>query len=200
MPGEGGIMERFDVDPERLVELRAQAAANYPANAGVELLPGSVLKIDDQIFWLGFAALHVVAPAVPEAGIIVTYGPESFGDIAVEIPVGVDAEYISDRAPADPAEQPMPIYPDGPPDPEQQMQQAQEDDSERQMGGTRHRHKATLQEQRQAVAQVLAQLTDEQRAHAAAKIREKRPELVAQEGPDLGDHRHNAVPPPKSGA
>lgn len=192
MPGEWGIMERFDVDPERLVELRAQAAANYPANAGVELLPGSVLKIDDQIFWLGFAALHVVAPAVPEAGIIVTYGPESFGDIAVEIPVGVDAEYISDRAPADPTEQPMPIYPDGPPE---QQQQGESDDAERQMGGTKHRH-ATLQEQRQAVAQVLAQLTDDQRAQAVGKIRAKRPELIAQEHPDLGDHRH-AVPPPE---
>lgn len=189
-------MERFEIDMQRVEELRTWAQGNFPD--GQTILEGSVLKPDDQILWLGIAPCHVLWGA--GADTFCVYSPDCFGDLLCELPSGYQAEYISDRAPADPAEQPMPIFPDGPPEPEQQMQQAGEDDSEHQMGGEKHRHKATLQEQRQAVAQVLAQLTDEQRAHAAAKIREKRPELVAQEQQDLGDHRHNAVPPPASGA
>lgn len=191
-------MERFDIDMQRVEELRDYAKGNYPN--GETILPGSVLKPDDQVLWLEIAPVHILWGAAPDT--FCAYAPDLFGDLLCELPVGYQAEYISDRAPADPAEQPMPIYPDGPPEPEQQMQQAGEDDSERQMGGEHRRkhHHATLQEQRQAVAQVLAQLTDEQRAQAVGKIRAKRPELIAQEQQDLGDHRHNAVPPPKSGA
>lgn len=189
-------MERFPIDMQRVQELREYAQSNYPD--GATILPGSVLKPDDQVLWLEIAPVHILWGAAPDT--FCAYAPDLFGDLLCELPVGYQAEYISDRAPADPTEQPMPVYQDEPPP--EQMQQGENDDSERQMGGEHRRkhHHATLQEQRQAVAQVLAQLTDEQRAQAAAKIREKRPELVAQEQQDLGDHRHNAVPPPKSGA
>lgn len=186
-------MERFEVNMERVEELRDWARGNYPS--GATILQGSVLKQDDQILWLGMAPCHVLWGAGVDTFCV--YSPDCFGDLLAEVPCGWQAEYISDRAPVNPEEPPLPIFPEGQPPPEQ-MQQADADESERQMGDEKQRHKATLQEQRQAVAQVLAQLTDEQRAQAAAKIREKRPELVAQEHPDLGDHRH-AVPPPAGG-
>lgn len=184
-------MERFETDMQRVEELRDWARNNYPN--GQTVLEGSVLKPDDQILWLEIAPCHIIWGAGADTFCI--YSPDCFGDLLCELPSGYQAEYISDRAPVNPEEQPMPIYPDGPPEPEQQ-QQGESDDSERQMGGTKRRHKATLQEQREVVAKVLAQLPDENKQRAIEKIRAKRPELVAQ---DLGDHRHNAVPPPAGG-
>lgn len=115
-------MERFTVDQERVEELRTQLEGDYPGKSTP--LPGTALKLDDQVMWLDFAPMHVLWGYDLDT-FFCGYCPDIFGDAAAI----VEGEYVTDRAPLDPQETPMPIYP-------QQQQQRQ------------GKHDARTQEQR----------------------------------------------------
>ena len=104
-------MDRITIDQDRINELRSDCQNDYPDKSAP--LPGTALKLDDQVMWLGFAQLQVLW-GYEMSTFFCGYCPDMFGD-AVAI---VEGEYITDRAPADPQETPMPIYP-------QQQQQRQ---------------------------------------------------------------------------
>lgn len=144
-------MERFAVNEPRLAVLRSEAQANYSDNATP--LPGTALKLDDQVMWMDMFPCHVIwgfdAPTY-----FLAYSPDWFGDYAVPI----EGQYITDRAPADPQETPMPIYP-------QQAQQPQK----------------TAYDPKQAVRKLLKQLDPEAKKKVRALFKKKRPELLDDE-------------------
>lgn len=125
-------MDRIpDIDQERVDYWRAwnhdQAAvegvdADLPPEERrdrEEVIAGSFLKRDDDITIQGSIIVRVVGPA-RGATCVLTYYPPWFGDdaMAIDIPNKTD---ITDRAPFDPEEEPMPVFPpeEPPPDPEE---------------------------------------------------------------------------------
>ncbi len=106
-------MDRLTIDQTRIDELRALAEENWPGKN--EPCPGSNLKLDDDVFWV-FCNLRVIWGYDLDT-FCCAYAPNlEFGDELIII----EAAYISDRAPADPQESPLPIYPQA-----QQQQQRQ---------------------------------------------------------------------------
>ncbi len=191
-------MDRFAVTEQRIETLTQWAQANNPSRE--DPLPGSNLKVGDQVLWLGFCRAQVLWGST-ETTTFVGYSPLDFGDFPADLPAGDDALYIDDRAPLDPQEPPLPIYPEEPP-PELQMQQAEEHDGGRQMGGHgKHggvRRAYSLEQAREAVKQVLDRLPEEHREKAREAIRNRKPEYLEHEGHGhpLGDHRHGDIPDP----
>lgn len=171
-------MERFEVDMTVILGIREELRAARPGSE--EPLPGSYVKLDDQLFWLGCVPAHVLWRGDSDEEFI-AYTPD-LGMDRVGLPAGTRGEWIYDRAPVDPSEPPLPIYPPLEPPPEQQVQQVSDDrsDDARQMGGERtaHRKKPSLQDERRALDRVLDKLTPEQRDRAEALIRSNRPELL----------------------
>ncbi len=142
-------MDRLSLDQERVEELRTECGTNYPGKDTP--LPGTALKLDDDVIWLGLFPMRVVWGYDLDT-MFSGFSPEWFGDsIAV-----VEGQYITDRAPADPNETPMPIYP-------QQAQQPQ--------GKLKHDKKAALKH-------VLKQLTPEYAKKVRALVKKKKPELL----------------------
>ena len=188
---KGETMERLEIDQAMVDQLREELRRALPEFE--EPLPGSVVKQDDDILWLGFAPGRVVwGSDAPDY--VYFFSPDIFSPNSCAC---VPAEYITDRAPVDPSEAPLPIYPDD--GGEEQAQQASPDGNERQMGGERRRARReySIQQAREAVAAVLAALpSDDARAFARERIRAKRPELLDHaQAHELGDHRHDAIPP-----
>ncbi len=104
-------MDRLSIDQERIDELRTEATTSYPGKS--QPCPGSNLKLDDDVFWL-FCPLRVIW-GYDTDDFFCAYAPGlEFGDSLVVI----ESAYISDRAPANPNESPLPIYPE----PQQQQQ------------------------------------------------------------------------------
>lgn len=99
-------MERQDIDQERVEFWRADYQTQ-PAYADYsEPLPGSRLKLDDDVMWLSGFPTRVIW-GTDDPAIFLGYCPDIFGDYAVPM----QAEYIEDRAPVDPEDLPaMPIY------------------------------------------------------------------------------------------
>lgn len=149
-------MERLNINQARLEELRLTQSVPLPDYA--EPLPGTALKLDDDVMWLEFAPMRVVW-GIDDPGRFQGYSPDIFGDLLVS----VEGQYINDRAPADPEETPMPIYP-------QQAQQRQP------AGQKKHDPKRALQD-------LLKQLTPEYQQKVRALVREKRPELLDEAHP-----------------
>lgn len=148
-------MDRLSLDQERVEELRTECGTNYPGKDTP--LPGTALKLDDDVIWLGLFPMRVVWGYDLET-MFSGFSPEWFGDsIAV-----VEGQYITDRAPADPAETPMPIYP-------QQQQQRQAVGADGQP--SKHDKKAALQH-------LLKQLEPTAAKRVRELVKEKRPELL----------------------
>lgn len=97
-------MERFQEDSVRITSLRDEVSGFYPGKS--DPLPGTALKLDDQVMWFDFAPTHVVW-GYDTPDFFIGYCPEIFGDTYLTMP----GEYITDRAPVDPSEPPMPIFP-----------------------------------------------------------------------------------------
>ena len=147
-------MDRLTNITQTLVDtLRAQLQT-FDEYVGKNVpLPGSALKLDDDVMWLGVLPMRVL------------WGyetPDYYFAICPDIdPSGYsyfEGTYITDRAPADPEETPMPIWP-------QQAQQPQ------QHGKKKHDPKRALHE-------LLQRLTPAQAKHVRALFKQKRPELL----------------------
>jgi hypothetical protein len=134
--------------------LRAGLQAEYPDNQ--KPCPSTPLKIDDDIMYLDVFPMRTLwGTDGPDYAFF--YAPDIFG----EIPGNLDAHYITDRAPADPQETPMPIWP-------QQAQQPQH---------RKHDKKAALRE-------LLKQVPPENKKKVRALIKAKKPDLLDDEDDD----------------
>lgn len=134
-------------------------------------LPGSRLKLDDDVLWLGVFAMRVLwghdHPAWFNG-----FCPE-LGDICLN----VEGVHIQDRAPADPQDLPaMPIYPEEP----QQLMRAAAATAEAPDDGAKPR-KHELRDEQRALRSVLAQIPIKQRKAALQLVAQRRPELVQHE-------------------
>ncbi len=143
-------MERLNIDQARLEELRLTQSTPLPSYS--EPLPGTALKLDDDVMWLGFAPMRV-AWGIDDPGSFQGYSPDIFGDMLV----AVEGQYITDRAPKDPSETPMPIYP-------QQAQQKQPQKQE--------------YDPKRALRDLLKRLPHDAQKRVRALVQEKRPELL----------------------
>ncbi len=144
-------MDRLILD-QNVVEQQRTAVQSYPVYADKSTpLPGTALKLDDDIEWLGiFKARVLWGYETPD------YFHAYCPDIDLDGYTYFDGIYVTDRAPVDPEETPMPIYP-------QQQQQVQR--------GPKHDPKRALQ-------QLLKRLEPDARKKARALVRFKRPELL----------------------
>jgi hypothetical protein len=149
-------MDRLNVSQTRVLELRAECEGLYPGYD--KPLPGTALQLDDDVMWLDMFPMRVVW-GHDGADAFNGYCPDFFG----EGYCNVEGVYITDRAPADPNETPMPVYP-------QQQQQRQTS------GGLKHDRKRALQH-------VLKQLDPEQAKKVREYVRGQRPELLDEEKP-----------------
>lgn len=115
-------------------------------------LPGTALKLDDDVMWLGCIPLRVCwGYDTPEY--FHGYNP----DFDVDACAYYEGQYITDRAPADPQETPMPIYP----------QQAQQ----KQAAHDKHDPKRALHD-------LLKRLSPEAQKKVRKLVQEARPELL----------------------
>lgn len=104
-------MQRLSLNQTTVEALRADAQTGYPGRS--EPLPGTALKLDDDVWWLDLVGARVLWGYDTDE-YFTAYCPDWFGDALVLL----QGVYITDRAPADPEETPMPVYP-------QQQQQRQ---------------------------------------------------------------------------
>ncbi len=155
-------MDRLNLDETRVTELRADMESNYPGYGTP--CPGSVLKIDDDVLWLeGIFPMRVLW-GHDHPDFFNGYCPEYFGDLTVN----VEGHLVTDRAPADPNETPMPIYPETQQRRGQQQQQPQHG---------KHKHDAT-----KALHHLLKQLDPPHAKKVRALVKAKRPELLDKDG------------------
>ncbi len=146
-------MERLTLSQTRVDELRTEQQTLEPEYE--QPAPGSALKLDDDVMWLEFAPMRIVW-GHQDAGMFVGDCP----DVCGEYGSSVDGHYVTDRAPADPNETPMPVWP-------QQAQQPQH--------GKKHDPKRALQH-------VLKQLDPEHQKKVRALVKAKKPELLDDKG------------------
>lgn len=107
---KGETVDRQNIDQDRVDYWRADYETLPGYEAYGEPLPGSVLKHDDDVFWLDNFPVRVIW-GTDDPNVFLGYCPDIFGDMAVPL----QAEYIQDRAPVDPQDLPaMPIYPEAP--------------------------------------------------------------------------------------
>ncbi len=116
-------------------------------------LPGTALKQNDDVLWVDVIPMRVLW-GTDSPDIFAGYSPDMFGP---DTYVFVEGQYVTDRAPADPQETPMPIYP-------QQAQQPQ--------------HKKHKHDPKAALKRVLDQLDHEHQKKLRALVRQTRPELL----------------------
>jgi len=143
-------MQRLTLDEERVQFHYNYCAQVYPGYG--DPLPGTALKQFDDIMWLDMFPMRVLWGHPDAPDFINAYGPEYFDDALMNI----EGQYITDRAPFDPNETPMPIYP-------QQAQQAQR--------GQKH-------DKKRALRHVLKQLSPERAKKVRQLVRERYPELL----------------------
>lgn len=161
-------MERLVIDQERLEYHREYCRASYP---GYEKpIPGSLLQQDDDIEFLGCAPMRLLW-GHDHPDFCNGYGPDFFSDVVINF----EALWITDRAPVDEEEQPMPIWP---PDEEEggtTVQQQQQQPQGRK-GGKKPKRKLT--DEQRALEHVLIQIPPQQRQAVRERIRSLRPELL----------------------
>ncbi len=144
-------MDRItNIDDTRFQTVRSTLQQTGPYVGKSDPLPGTALKLDDDVMWLDCIPLRVCwGYETPD--FFFGYNP----DIDIDACSYYDGIYITDRAPADPQETPMPIYP-------QQAQQPQ-----------RRRLDA-----KEALRNLLRRLKPDARKRVRQLVREKRPELL----------------------
>ena len=171
-------MERLDtIDEERVTYHREDLRTLFPDYETP--IPGSFLKHGDDVSWFGMGVR--VLWGTDDPLLFFGYNQDIFGDYAMPLQV----EYVEDRAPADPEEEPMPIWPPDEEEPQPgQQHQAQGDDRERQMGGGRRRHphaepgqKRDAKEARRALDQALDRAAEHWRERVLENVRKIRPDL-----------------------
>lgn len=147
-------MDRMNVSQTKAEEMHDYCANLYPGYE--QPCPGTALKLYDDVLWLDLFPIRVVH-GHDHVDYFNGYSPDLTGE---ESTCNVDAHYITDRAPADPQETPMPIYP-------QQAQQRQAD-------GFKYDPKKALQH-------LLKQLKPEQAKNVRELVKAKRPELLGKD-------------------
>lgn len=152
-------MDRQNIDQDRVDFWRADYEAQTAYAPYADPLPGSHLKLDDDVFWLADFPVRVVW-GTDNPSFFLGYCPDIFGDYAVPL----QAEYITDRAPADPQETPMPIYPV-----QQQQQQRQPTAADKHNG------------KKKALQAALKSLPPEAAKKAREKIRALQPDLLGKD-------------------
>ncbi len=130
--------------------IRAECQRDYPGKS--EPLPGTALKLDDDVLWLGVIPVRVLW-GYDDPDFFNAFNAEMLGTTNFVL----EGQYIEDRAPADPQETPMPIYP-------QQAQQPQH-------GKQKHDRKAALK-------RLLDQLPHDAEQRVRKLVHEKRPALL----------------------
>lgn len=149
-------MDRLNYDQTRVEQVRTDVQ-NVSTYAGKSTpLPGTALKLDDDVMWLDFLPLRVVW-GYETSDFFFGYNPE----VDIDAATYYDGIYITDRAPADSQETPMPIYP-------QQAQQPQ---------GNRKKH-----DPKRALQDLLKRLSPEAAKHVRELARAKRSELLDKDG------------------
>lgn len=143
-------MDRIaDIDQSRVLYWRNDYQ-NQPAYAAYSKpCPATVLKHDDDVLWLGVLPVRVIW-GTDDPNTFLAYGND-FGDTAAPL----EHQYITDRAPADPEETPMPIA-------AQQQRQAQH----------------TEYNPKKAVQRLLKHLAPEPAKKVRALFKERKPELL----------------------
>lgn len=102
-------MDRHNIDQDRVDYWRADFQGQPGYAAYGEPCPGSVLKLDDDLYWISTDFPVRVVWGTDDPAVFIGYCPDIYGDL----PVPLQAEYITDRAPVDPQDLPaMPIYPE----------------------------------------------------------------------------------------
>jgi hypothetical protein len=155
-------MERLTLDTGDVDRIRTEVQTAYPSYG--DPCPGSALKVDDDVMWLDVFEMRVLW-GHDDAAYFNGFSPEWFG----ETNVVVAGEYVTDRAPADPMETPMPIYPEP-------MQARAAADAKTTAP------KAHKRDEKKALQHVLKQLSPEQAQKARALVKAKRPELLDDKG------------------
>lgn len=140
-------MDRMiNIDDTQFQAVRTRLSNTEPYVGKSDPLPGTALKLDDDVMWLDAIPFRACwGYETPD--FVFGYNPE----IDLDTCPYFEGIYITDRAPADPQETPMPIYP-------QQQQQVQR-------GGA---DKHTKQAKKRALRAVLKQLKPE----GAKRVRE----------------------------
>ncbi len=150
-------MSRIEgLEPDKIAALRLTLQEDYAANE--QPCPGTNLKINDHVMIFDVLPVMVLW-GTDDPDCFFAYAPDLFGEMAANL----DAHYITDRAPADPNETPMPIYP--------QQQFAQQP-------GARDAAKRKTHDQKEALRHLLKQLTPEYQKKVRALIKQKKPELL----------------------
>lgn len=147
-------MDRLILDTGDVDRIRTEVQTDYPSYG--DPCPGSALKVDDDVMWLDMFPMRVLW-GHDDAAYFNGFSPEWFG----ETNVVVAGEYVTDRAPADPEETPMPIWP-------QQAQQPQ---------GNKPKH-----DKKTALKHLLGQLDPEHAKKVRALVKAKKPELLDKDG------------------
>lgn len=144
-------MNRLNIQQSIMDSLRT-TVQSFPEYQGKSTpLPGTALKLDDDIEWLGILKGRVLwGYETPDY--FFCYCPE----IDLDGYTYFDGIYVTDRAPADPQETPMPIYP-------QQAQQKQH--------GPKYDPKRALHD-------LLNRLDHDAQKKLRALVRERKPELL----------------------
>ncbi len=156
-------MDRMTVSQTKAEEMHDYCAGLYPGYE--QPCPGTALKLYDDVMWLEVFPIRVVH-GHDHPDYFNGYSPELTGE---ESTCNVDAHYITDRAPLDPNETPMPIYP----------AQPQARAAAATAGAADKPHK---RDEKQALQHVLKQLKPEQAKKARALVKAKRPELLSKDG------------------
>jgi hypothetical protein len=160
-------MDRITVNETKCEAQRQAAEAAYPNKS--DPCPGTRLELNDDVLWLGFINARVLW-GHDEAASFCGYAPDIFGEDVYAV---LDVGYVSDRAPADPEAEPLPIF-----DPQQQL--AQQPDAKR---GLKPRAKnPDAAEVKRVLTELLATLPPEARKKARAYIKQHRGDIDLPEG------------------
>ncbi len=168
-------MERMTVNQESVDGFRSALQAEYPTCS--EPLPGSRLKVDDDVIFLGMFPMKVLWGHEDSAWFH-AYSPDYFGEQSIV----VEGRYIDDRAPADPNDLPaMPIWEESPAAQQQQQLQQQQQQHQR-PGQEKQELKRDLADEQRALQALLAQVPPAKRKEILEKVQKLRPELIRKRG------------------
>lgn len=141
-----------NINQEDFDRVRAECQRDYPGKSTP--LPGTALKLDDDVLWVDVIPVRVLwghdDPAAFNSWNADIFGPTN---------IVLEGQYITDRAPADPNESPMPVYP-------QQAQQKQH---------------GKPYDPKRALHDLLHRLDHEAQKKVRALVKAKRPDLLEQE-------------------